>query len=1146
MREVESKIVAGDRFEAKDLKALLLWILVGLVGAGVANKYFFVAFPEASVDFRVSRPEAVEVARNFLTTQGQKLAGYQSSIVFRVDDNAKTYLEREVGLAQANRLMASEVSVWYWEVRFFRPRQKEEFRVEVSPAGRLVGFKHVIEEAREGARLEGDAARAAAEAFLRARAGADLAAFDFLPEEANSKERPRRRDWSFTWERRGFKAKDAPYRLRVTVQGAEIGGSEEFLKVPEAWERDFERLRSSNILYEYLALVPYALLQGAVLWVLFEFGRRGLIRWRAALKLGMVLAVLFFVMQANEWPIVRAGYDPNSSYAGFFVSRMILAVLLGLGLGLLVSLALAGAEPLYRRSQPDKLRLGVALSLPGIRSKEFFRSCVIGLGMAAGHIGFVVLFYIVGRKFGFWAPQDINYTNAVSTALPWVYPLTIGVYAATSEEFLFRLFAIPLLLRFTRSRFLAVVIPAFVWGFLHSNYPQEPGYVRGIEVGVIGIVAGWVMLRWGILATLVWHYTVDALLISLFLLRSGSLYFRISGAVVGAGVLIPLAIAGVFYLARHRFEADEALLNRAEPLVESAPEPVVAAAAEPGRAAYEALAPRTLGIALGCGVLGLLLFAAVKVETIGDFVRYALNPRQAAVKADEVLRQWKVDPATYRRATISVDSFDGYTNEYLRRQIGLAGANRLYQEKVLSVFWRVRYFRDSQKEEYGVVIRTDGALHSVHHLLDEKAPGAKLTKEEAQARAEAYLRDEKKIDLAKWKLVEATSDKRPARTDHTFVWEELEPIGRPVAAGQEAAHVRMELKVQGDEVSGYRVFIKIPEEWQRRQSEKTLASTIHSVGRVVVLAALGVTALVLFFKNLKRQRVPWRRLARWSLWGLLASVVIYGDGLPELLARYPTQLPFERYVAILAITIFLVVSLTYSALFFLFGLAWFFLSRVFSGERLPAWRSMPAAYYRDAFWVAVAGAGALVGLGRLSYLLARIWPTTRKVVEASLPTNLDSYLPAVQAIGGAILSGLFMVALIALTAGFLAGYVRQRWLQFGFVVLVAVTWPWPLAATWDWGSPADFAEGVLLHLIILGVVWWGVTRLVRFNLLAYFLLAVVIKLSGAAVQLLRQPNEFFRANGFVVLVALLVLLAWPLVAWRRSAARFAGPSGPAA
>jgi hypothetical protein len=98
-----------------------------------------------------------------------------------------------------------------------------------------------------------------------------------------------------------------------------------------------------------------------------------------------------------------------------------------------------------------------------------------------------------------------------------------------------------------------VIVPAFLWGFLHSNYPQEPAYIRGIEIGLIGIVAGLVMLRWGILATLIWHYTVDASLVGLFLIRSNSLYFKISGAVVAAAALAPLAFSGISYLVRGRF-----------------------------------------------------------------------------------------------------------------------------------------------------------------------------------------------------------------------------------------------------------------------------------------------------------------------------------------------------------------------------------------------------------------------------------------------------------------------------------------------------------------------------------------------------------------------------------------------------------------
>ena len=82
--------LSRERLDGNDKTVLLIWILAGLLGAGVAYKYFFQAFPEASVQFKVPRAAALEEARQFAISQGAQLAGYQSTIIFQVDDTAKT------------------------------------------------------------------------------------------------------------------------------------------------------------------------------------------------------------------------------------------------------------------------------------------------------------------------------------------------------------------------------------------------------------------------------------------------------------------------------------------------------------------------------------------------------------------------------------------------------------------------------------------------------------------------------------------------------------------------------------------------------------------------------------------------------------------------------------------------------------------------------------------------------------------------------------------------------------------------------------------------------------------------------------------------------------------------------------------------
>ena len=1132
--------MADARLTGSDKRTLLLWIICGVLGLAFAHHYFFRAFPEAAVDFKVSRNEAQQRARSFVQGLGENLDGYQSTITFQVDEEAKTYLERELGLQTANHLMSSELNIWFWEVRFFKPRQEEEYKVRVSPAGKVVAYGHKIEEARGAKSLTRQEAQAAATEFLQAKLGDDLENWNFLTEEANSRVRPNRLDWSFTWERKNFKAKDAPYRLEVGLQGDHIGSTQEFLQVPEAWTRAYQHLRSTNIFYNQVALIPYGFLLGAALWLGILLTRQGKTSWGGALKLGGLVALLFFLMQANDWNSLRAGYDTHQDYSSFVTMSLAKIILGALATGLMVTIVLPGGEPLYRSAEPARLRLFQALGLRGIRSKEFFCSSVVGISMAAAHMGFLVAFYIVATKFGAWAPQDLNYSDVVNTSFPWIAGVAIGVMAATSEEFLFRMFAIPFLKKMTGSRILAVILPAFFWSFLHSAYPQEPGYIRGIEVGLIGIVAGLVMLRWGIVATLIWHYTVDASLVGMLLIRSDNLYFKISGVVVGLAAVAPLAWSGISYLVRGSFEPVDDLLNSAEPAGEISLERAPAAAeTAPAVRRYDALNAGTIGLLAFALVAVLALAVSLKRETIGDYLRLSLNERTAITRADAVMRLHQLDPNTFRRTAQFRDVTSGVTNEYLHRRLSIAQINQIYQERVPGALWVVRYFRDSQPEEFAVVLKPDGSVHSFRHTLAEAAKGANLSKEEAQAIAEKYLREQKQIDLSGWKLVEANSDKRPHRTDHTLVWQQNTPLDPETAANKNSAdhaYARMDVQVLGDEPANYRTHIKIPEEFTRKQEEQSLRRTLFSVGKGALYLGLVVAVLVFYFLRMKLQpagTVPWRRLLYWGMAGAIAFLgsFLLGKGIPALLAQYPTALSLRLFFATTAVGIFLLAALILGGLVLLFGLAWSFGARAFGSERIPSWLGMPADYYRDAFCIGLGGTAFLVGLKRLILYADAWWPTLHRGLPAGFGDNFDAIFPAANVIGGAVLRGLFLTGTFALAATFLGAELRVRWLRLVLFLALAA------AMISDWGSRGDFLKQFVGAVLVLGVVVLGIRNVARFNLLGWFLVIASGMLLSGAVDLFSQVEGFYRSQGYWILAALVILLGWPLVAWRAGSAK---------
>jgi membrane protease YdiL (CAAX protease family) len=1135
--EIPAPIGSGTRIErlgAKDLRVLIVWILLGALGVFVAWGYFFQAFPEASINFQVSRDEALNRAKSFLTQHGASLDGYQSTIVFSVDDKTKTYLERTVGLEQANKLMSSEVSAWSWEVRFFRAQQKEEFRANINPEGRIVGYSHVIEEARAGAKLERDTAQKLAEQYLSAQYGSNLIRYDFLPEESNSTERPNRRDWSFTWQRRGFHEPDdpngAPYRLTVAVQGDQVGGSTEFLKVPEPWQRDFDRMRSRNDLIESIAIIPYMLLLSAAFWFVFELSRRGALRWSSPLWIGVFFALLWFFMSVCNWPLIRAEYDTNSSYSAFTISQIAYAALLSVVQALLVTIAVAPGEPLYRISQPSRFQLFKAWRLPGLRSKEFFIAGIIGVSLAAIHIGYVVMFYLVGKRFGVWAPQDINFDNSTSSILPWLAALAIGMYAAASEEFLFRLFAIPFFHRITRSKVIAVILPAFMWSFLHANYPQEPAYIRGIEIGLIGIAAGLVMLRWGILATLVWHYTVDATLGSLLLLRSASPYLRISGALVAGAAFIPLAYCGVMYLKRGGFEVREDLLNGADPLPapqEQEAPTAVEKVADAIAAAYQSISRRYTWALILCGVAGIAVFASTRTQMVGDFARSSMDAKQAAAAADNVMQEQHVNPALYHRAAIFLSQLDSEATDFLVSKIGVEKTNQIYRQQIPEVFWRVRYFRDSDAEEFVVLFRANGEFHSFWHTLDERTAGAKLSKDDAIKLAQDWLRTNKQIDFSTWRLVDAKSENPPNRIDHTFIWQQITPLaGGP--RGDDEAFARIEIHVRGNEVSTYRSLVKLPEQWVRDAEHESVGSVLQSIWPFVFLAALAVFVLVPYFRNLKRPAatsIPWRKL----IWcGVFAFLAFVSSGIckwPATLNAYRTEIPFNAFIATIAIGWLIVGGIILTGITFLFGLGWFFWTHEGNADKVPGWINRPRNYYRDALVFTIAGGAAWVGFQKLISLLSET-VAGASAVPVTFPA-FDSLSPGAQSIAGALFYAFAATAVVVTLGGFVASRVPSSGLRATLLIGAA------MAVTSSSEGLLAYVAALIFTLLKLYVMWWVILKIIRFNLLAFFLMAAAIRLLDAGAALVAQPNTYLRNNGVIVLGALALLLLWPLAAWLR-------------
>lgn len=1092
---------------------------------GIVN--FHKAIPEIGINFRVSRSQALQNAREFLTSRHYDLTGYHQTISFSYEGDAKIYLERELGVERMTSL-ADSLDIWRWRARFFKPLQKLEYIVSVDPNGRMTGFKRELDEATPGPSLDSTAARALAEAFITGPMGDDLARWDLV--ESSFIDRPARRDHSITYELKNFRAKDAPYRMTVELQGAEVSRCKRFLRVPEDWWREWERQRAQNELFDKIASAAALLMAIGIVYHFFKNVKGGQVPWRTGIILGVVLGGVNVVMVLNSTPLELAySYETTASYAAFLAQIILTSLSYGLVLGLLLVLLFGAGERLYRQDHPGKMFLPALFTKRGIRSKEFFQATVMGYLLCAFDVGFVVLVYVLGKKIGFWSPADIKYSEAVSTALPWIYPLALSMGAALLEEFYFRLFGISFFKRLTKSTVLAVVIPAFIWGFLHSSSPQQPGFARGIEVGLVGIIAGVLMLRFGIWTMLVYHYLFDAVMFGLFLFRSQNVYFWVSGLIVCGALLAPAIVTGVIYLRRRRFEPVDDQLNAAvavpptrRKVSEEQPEFIPVAAGLPAAtpAGRDALTPLKRRWALIVGVVGILLALIPGPRKFGDEFKLTIS-------SDEAVRIARA--AVVERHNIAPDSFlvgveTSPTSErdeavtYTKKFGTLSQAEKLLlsPEGAQTNIWRVRLKRQFDPTEYTCVVPMDGSPPRVNKMIADSAAGADFPVDTARAIAEQRFLQQT-ANPSRFHLIEEKSTKRPHRRDWNFVWETTTPV-------LAEAHLRRSVSLTGDETYVSDSWIKVPEEWERHEKELRVGSIILGGFSLFAVMGIGVWMLIALGKGIKRGRVFWRG-------GLIGAAVVLAAvvadallKLPTLWMLYDTSKPAASYLTQWWITHLFKAIAFPGAVLIAVALAESLASAV-NGFRISlVGGSGGRGWMSGDSHTTLALVGAVVGLSWLQGATTAWLGLPEHNWDYLLPRQLNLSLPWLGVWTSAVISGiLFGTLLVALFL--LMENAAKKWWHKGLVLvavsLIALNVASTNAGNW---SAAELVWGWMQGAVLVGGIYavlriWGGWRLP-----AVVVALVILRLVWAGAELARLDGSPYQVQGWFLLVCALAAL----------------------
>ncbi len=530
-----------------------IFIFLALLSFGFWYNLEYPRFNFVNLSF--NKQQALSEADKYLKAKGVDIQQYRRVIVFDSDEKFNRYFQHAAGLkAEEDFIRQHDFDLFRWLVRFFKESQKEEFLVYLSPrTGKVIQFKHLIEDLEARIDLGQALAKQKAELFLQKNFGIDLSGYDFNEEKIKRFEN--RIEYVFSWEKKNVYVPweegqgGAKLLAEVTVSGDQI---REFSKnkfdLPDKFTRYVQK---QFILGEYLFNIFYVFL-----FILLALSISIVLKKRQDVVLGLT----------KKWFYYIAGFLMVINTADFFNNLQNILMNYPTSARLASFLGLAITKWLF-----STCFLAVGFIMPGIAGESLcnevlpenkYRSFLVYIKSSLfnrGLPGAVILGYLIwvialglqavvfynGQKFlGVWREwHTLAYFS--SSYIPLLSAFVIAASASFNEEIIFRLFGISLAKKYLRSLILSILLIAIVWGMGHTLYAIFPVWFRIIEVALIGVFYGFIFIRFGIVPLVVAHYLFDVFWCSAVYLLGKSCGYLFYTALGLLG--IPLFLAVVAY-----------------------------------------------------------------------------------------------------------------------------------------------------------------------------------------------------------------------------------------------------------------------------------------------------------------------------------------------------------------------------------------------------------------------------------------------------------------------------------------------------------------------------------------------------------------------------------------------------------------------
>jgi membrane protease YdiL (CAAX protease family) len=283
------------------------------------------------------------------------------------------------------------------------------------------------------------------------------------------------------------------------------------------------------------------------------------------------------------------------------------------------------------------------------------------------------------------------------------------------------------------------------------------------------------------------------------------------------------------------------------------------------------------------------------------FVDLSVDREQALGKAREFLAGRGIQTGAYSKA--AAFSIDAWEDRYLQRTLGFRREDGFLRKYRYELFhWKVRFFREFQKEEFVLTLSpASGEVLSFKHLIEDIEPRKDAGLAEARNRAESFLKDFYRIEERDYAFHEEKTKRFENRTDYTFSWERKD-VSIPWRKDQGQAKLLAGCTVSGDEVREfYKNDLDVPEKFRREiENQLMLGEYLYGFYFLIYVFLLSFSIYILL-KGVgvaSAGRLSKRFFLSLALFLLVINLFSILNNIQNIVIHYRTGVSFASFMGV--------------------------------------------------------------------------------------------------------------------------------------------------------------------------------------------------------------------------------------------------------